>query len=56
MPDSDTNKAKPGICMSWEEIKKDLPAINGDEELFKRIWEDNDSLGYMYIWQMLLSF
>ena len=56
MTDNNTNKPKPGICLSWEEVKKELPAINGDEELFKRIWENNEALGYMYIWQLLLSF
>jgi len=56
MTENNTNAPKPGTCLSWEEIRKELPAINGDEELFKRIWEDNDALGYMYIWQLLLSF
>ena len=51
-----TNELEPGACLSWEEIRKELPDIKGDEELFKRIWEDNDALGYMYIWQLLLSF
>ena len=30
--------------------------ISGDEQLVKRVWEDVDALGYMYIWQVLLSF
>jgi len=49
-------KIKPGICIPWEEKRKELPEIQGDEELFKRIWEDNEALAYMYIWQVLLSF
>ena len=56
MTENKTNKPVPGICLSWEEIRKELPKINGDEELFKRIWEDNEALAYMYIWQLLLSF
>ena len=28
----------------------------GDEALVKRSWEEIDALGYMYIWQVLLSF
>ena len=36
-------KAEPGICIPWEEKLKELPQISGDEELFKRIWEDNES-------------
>jgi hypothetical protein len=47
---------KPGVCIPWEEKRKELPNITGDEELFKRIWEDNEALAYMYIWQVLLSF
>lgn len=49
-------KIKPGVCIPWEEKRKELPNITGDEELFKRIWEDNEALAYMYIWQVLLSF
>jgi hypothetical protein len=47
---------KPGVCIPWEEKRKELPNITGDEELFKRVWEDNEALAYMYIWQVLLSF
>ncbi len=49
-------KIKPGVCIPWEEKRKEFPKITGDEEIFKRIWEDNESLAYMYIWQVLLSF
>jgi hypothetical protein len=56
MTEKNKTAPKPGICLSWEEVRKELPDINGDEELFKRIWEDNEALGYMYIWQLLLSF
>jgi len=49
-------KIKPGVCIPWEEKCKELPKISGDEEIFKRIWEDNEALAYMYIWQVLLSF
>lgn len=47
---------KPGVCVPWEEKVKELPEIKGDPELVKKIWEDYDALGYMYIWQVLLSF
>lgn len=49
-------KPKPGICIPWEEKKKNISEINGDEELFKKVWEDVESLAYNYIWQVLLSF
>ena len=56
MTENKANQSKPGICLSWEEVRKELPAIRGDEELFKRIWEDNEALAYMYIWHLVLSF
>jgi len=46
----------PGVCVPWEEKKKELPGIVGDEEMVKRVWEGNDGLAYVYIWQLLLSF
>ena len=49
-------KVNPGVCIPWEEKAKELPNIPGDKELVKRIWEDIDSLGNMFIWQCLLSF
>lgn len=49
-------KKKPGVCIPWEEKLKELPEISGDKELIKKIWEDIDTLGYVYIWQCLLSF
>ena len=49
-------KIKPGVCIPWEEKAKELPPISGDEGLFRRVWEENDALGNMYIWQCLLSF
>lgn len=54
--DTSEMKVKPGICIPWEEKLKELPEISGDKELFQRIWEDNEALAYMYIWQCLLSF
>ena len=47
---------KPGVCVRWEEKRKELPQISGDEELVKKVWEDIDSLAHTYIWQCLLSF
>ena len=56
MSDNEVDKVRPGVCISWEEKFKELGEISGDEELVKRIWEDIDSLGYVYIWHCLLSF
>lgn len=47
---------KPGVCFPWEEKLKELGEIKGDEELVKKIWQDVDSLAYVYIWHCLLSF
>lgn len=47
---------KPGVCIPWQEKVKDLPPIVAGEELVQTVWEDNDALAYMYIWQILLSF
>ncbi len=56
MPDQEKIQREPGACVPWEEKRREFPKICGDEELVKRIWEDNDALGYMYVWQCLLSF
>jgi len=49
-------KRRPGVCVPWEEKMKELPPIKGDPDLVRKIWEDYDALGYVYIWQVLLSF
>ncbi len=49
-------RIKPGVCLPWADKAKELPEITGDGELIRRIWEDVDALGNMYIWQCLLSF
>ncbi len=46
----------PGVCFPWEERVKELPEITGSPELVRRVWEDIDAFGNMYIWQLLLSF
>lgn len=47
---------KAGVCIPWEEKRREIPSITGDEPLVKQIWEDVDSFGNMFIWQCLLSF
>ncbi len=49
-------KVKPGVCMPWDEKRREIEAISGDEGLFRRVWEEIESLGYLFIWQVLLSF
>ncbi len=47
---------RPGICIPWEEKRKEFPGFEGDEGLVRQVWENNEALAYMYIWQCLLSF
>jgi hypothetical protein len=49
-------KVEPGVCIPWEQKRKELAKISGDEELIRKVWEDIDALGYLYIWHCLLSF
>jgi hypothetical protein len=49
-------KRPPGSCVPWEEKVKEFPPILGDKALVERLWKEIDSLGYMYIWQILESF
>ncbi len=48
--------SRPGVCIPWEEERVELGPIQGDEAILRRIWEQIDALGDMYIWQVLLSF
>ncbi len=49
-------RVAPGVCLPWEEKVKELPPITGDGDLVRRVWENVDALGNVYIWQLLLSF
>lgn len=46
----------PGGCIPWEEKRREIPEIPGDEALAKRIFQEIDGLGYLFIWHCLLSF
>jgi hypothetical protein len=56
MLEQQSSRRPPGVCIPWEEKRKEMPAIRGDEQLVERVWKDIDGLAYMYIWQVLLSF
>ena len=49
-------KIPAGVCLPWEQKLKELPPLSGDPALCRKIWEDVDSLAYLYIWHMVLSF
>lgn len=47
-------KRRPGVCIPWEEKRKEFAPIKGDERLVQRLWEQNDSLGYFFLWQIFM--
>jgi hypothetical protein len=49
-------RVRPGVCLRWEDRVKELPEITGSPDLVRKVWEDIDAFGNMYIWQLLLSF
>lgn len=56
LPEQRPEAKRPGVCVPWEEKRRELPRLSGDEDLVRRVWEDIDALGYLYIWHCLLSF
>lgn len=49
-------ETKAGVCLPWKEKVKELPPITGDADLTRRIWENIEGFGNMFVWQCLLSF
>jgi uroporphyrinogen-III decarboxylase len=49
-------RIKPGVCIPFEEKRKEIPQILGDEDLVKQVWENIEGFGNTFIWQCLLSF
>jgi uroporphyrinogen-III decarboxylase len=49
-------RVAPGVCFPWEQKARELPPITGSPDLVRKIWEDVDAFGNLYIWQLLLSF
>jgi len=47
-------KRKPGVCIPWKEKRTELPKIMEREELVQKVWEDVDSLGYIFCWTNLI--
>ena len=56
MSDFESPKREPGTCVPWEEKRQEIPEICGDEAIVERTWKEIDALGYMYVWQCLVSF
>jgi len=43
-------KRKPGVCIPWEEKRKELPPFTVDETLARQEWEKVDGMGYGFCW------
>lgn len=55
-PEIPEGRVGAGVCIPWEEKLKEIPTITGDTDLARQVWESVDSLGNMFIWQLLESF
>jgi uroporphyrinogen-III decarboxylase len=54
---ADWNTSRPpGACLPWIEKLAEIPRIQRHPEMVEQVWRDVDSLGNMFIWQVLLSF
>ena len=56
MPANERTILKPGECVPWEDKRKELTQIQGNEALLRQVWQDVDALAYTYIWHVLVSF
>ena len=56
LPNPPAEKPQPGECYSWTKKRAEISDIQGDEEICRQVWQQIDSLGNMFVWQMLLSF
>ncbi len=46
----------PGVCVPWDDKRHEYGAIQGDEALVKRVWDQVESLAYTFAWHCLVSF
>jgi hypothetical protein len=46
----------PGVCVPWFEKLAEIPRVERHKQMVEQIWNDIDSLGNMFIWQLLVSF
>ncbi len=57
LPKSAKSPAEVSVAVPWEVEKKRISKeILGSEELCKKVWNDIEGMGTMFIWQLLLSF
>ena len=56
MSEQQQPQIEPGVCVPWDQKRREFPEIRGDEQIVKQVWEQTDALAYTYIWQCLVSF
>ena len=56
MSEQEHGTLKPGVCIPWEEKRKEYAEILGDEKIVQKVWEETDVLAYLYIWACLIQF
>lgn len=44
------------VCIPWEQKRKEIAGDVENEEILRRIWQDNESLAHTFIWHCLVSF
>ncbi len=49
-------RPQPGECYPWAKKREEISRIEGDEQLFKKVWDGMEGLSSTFIWQLLLSF
>ena len=56
MAEQRQKRLSPGVCVAWEEKRKEYAKILGDEKIVQKVWEQTDVLAYLYIWACLIQF
>jgi len=56
MAKQERKKTKAGVCIPWEEKRREFSEIMGDEKIVRKVWEEIDTLAYLYIWAVLIQF
>lgn len=56
MAEREKKPKKAGVCIPWEERVKEYPKLTGDPEIVKKVWQDVDTLAYVYVWSTLTLF
>jgi len=44
------------LCIPWEQKRKEIVGDVENEEILRRVWQDNEAMAHMFIWHCLVSF